>query len=89
MTVVLDAGHFWAQRNDRETNRALRHIMDSISNRTLLPLTGDYYSFKGTFCLAMFASDGLYYRARVDSINLHHSSATVRRGGGGDLVELL
>ena len=80
VTEVVDASHFWVQRCDRDTTRALRDIMSSIANRTLLPLTGDYLRFQGTFCLAMFTGDGLFYRARIDSINMHHDCATVRKG---------
>ena len=87
VTQVVDAGHFWAQRNDRATVRSLRAIMDSIAHRTLLPLGGDTNKLQGTFCLAMFADDGLYYRARIDSTNLHHSSATVsRRRRRGEII---
>ena len=80
VTDVVDAGHFWVRRCDRDTTRVLRDVMSSIANRTLLPLTGDYLKFQGTFCLAMFTSDGLYYRARIDSINMSHNCATVRNG---------
>lgn len=78
VTQVVDAGHFWAQRHDVDTIRSLREIMDSISNRTLMPLIGDLHQLNGTYCLAMFNEDGHYYRARIDGTNLQHNLATVK-----------
>lgn len=77
VTEVVDAGHFWAQRHDIDTIRSLRAIMESISNRNLLPLIGDLHHLNGTYCLAMFSDDGYYYRARIDSTNLYLNHAKV------------
>lgn len=78
VTEVVDAGHFWAQRCDIDTIHSLRSIMESIANRTLHPLMGDLHHLNGTYCLAIFSDDRQYYRARIDSTNLHLNNAKVK-----------
>ena len=79
VTDVVDAGQFWVRRCDGGTTRALRSIMESIRHRNLLPLSGDPSRLRGMFCLSIFSEDGEYYRAHVDSVNLHVNRAEVGR----------
>ena len=78
VTETVDAGHFWVQRCDKATIRSLRSIMESISSRNVPPLQGDPHRFQGMFCLAVYYEDGEYYRARVDSVDIHLGMAQVQ-----------
>ena len=80
---VADAGHFWAQFGDIETNRVLQELMNSINQRPLTPLTVDSSRLVGHLCLARYSEDHFYYRAKVEGYRGKMAQVKVRGGGGG------
>ena len=68
-TQILDAGHFWAQFSDGPTLDILRYLMDSINgSRPLNPLIVPSKKMPGQYCLAKYAEDERYYRAKIVSV---------------------
>ena len=47
--------------------------MQRISSRTLKPFIMPVDKMIGTYCLAQFSGDGLYYRAKILSVNVQKS----------------
>ena len=68
-TQILDAGHFWAQFSDGPTLDILRYLMDSINgSRPLNLLIVPPKKMPGQYCLAKYAEDDRYYRAKIVSV---------------------
>ncbi len=62
---IIDGGHFWAQFSDLKSKKRLRDLMEAITSRPLRPLIMDPRKMPGTYCLARYSGDGLFYRARI------------------------
>lgn len=73
-SVVIDAGHFWAQKPDRQSAMQLQMLQNHINmyhGENLLHV--DQKSlYVGMLCLALYAEDELFYRARIMALNSPH-----------------
>ncbi|CAH3166074.1 unnamed protein product [Porites lobata] len=74
-TAVVDAGHFWAQKPDRESFTRLHMLQDGINRnegRNLRPFQDMKDIRVGIYCIALY-EDELYYRAKLVSFkdNFH------------------
>ena len=64
-TQVIDGGSFWAQFSDLKSKKRLRDLMEAITSRQLSPLILQPSKMPGTYCLARYSGDGLFYRAKI------------------------
>lgn len=74
-SVVIDAGHFWAQKPESESARGLQMLQDRINNnegRNLRPINRRSLQV-GMPCVALFEEDEMFYRAKLVSFkdNFH------------------
>ncbi|KAK2567406.1 ATP-dependent RNA helicase TDRD9 [Acropora cervicornis] len=74
-SVVIDAGHFWAQKPESESARGLQRLQDRINNnegRNLRPINRRSLQI-GMPCVALFEEDEMFYRAKLVSFkdNFH------------------
>lgn len=68
-SVVINAGHFWAQKPESESARGLQVLQERINTnegRNLRPFNQRSLHV-GMLCIALFTEDDLFYRAKIVS----------------------
>ena len=86
MTEVINAGHFWAQELSEKNRLISQKLSDQISRmRELEPL---FCPAVNRYCLAIFPSDGLYYRGKILETDRAARTAKVHYLDFGNVEEL-
>lgn len=80
ITICIDAGHFWAQNHNNQTDHILNELEHKLSSAALLPAKTVKV---GNIVAALFEENKMYYRCRIESLtetngsrvaNVMHSS---------------
>ena len=86
MTEIVNAGHFWALEfceENKQISQDMSNSIRDIPHMVPLQIPAVYQ-----YCLALFPSDGLFYRGRLVDVNMGKRSVTVHYLDFGSMEQL-